>query len=240
MFNVFPKLLVKIMLKPNLDVLKYLMSIMIVMIHSGFALSMPVLRCAVPVFFMISSFLFFRSINHKTKEEANQRLVKFVKRALKLYLFWLILLFPYLVVQNFVLGDLSTFFVRLPFNTVFLSSFPASWYIAAYIIGICIVFELRRHFILVCIIGIMSYVWCCLITNYSNLLFSQPLFETFFAEYNSNILVDYSASLYKSFPVGIIFISLGKLFADSSVTDKNSTKYKIIGCLGVLIGGVCY
>lgn len=85
-------------LNRNIDILKYLMSIMIIMIHVGYSFKLPILRCAVPVFFIISSFLFFKKINSTEKDYKVKVLFKFISRALKLYLFWFILLLPVTII----------------------------------------------------------------------------------------------------------------------------------------------
>ena len=72
-----------------LDLTKFILSIMIVAIHTQLLLSIlyPWLRLAVPLFFTISSFLLFKKININPKEES-EIIKNFCRRQIKLYLFW--------------------------------------------------------------------------------------------------------------------------------------------------------
>ena len=86
----------------TIDVLKFFLAITIVQIHSEFALvwMKPYLRLAVPLYFMISSFFFFR------KKPDTEQLWAYVKRLSKLYLFWFIVWSPfYFYINRAVLSD---------------------------------------------------------------------------------------------------------------------------------------
>ncbi len=79
------------------DVLKIVLAIFILAIHTtptDFSLR-PLLRLAVPLFFIITSYLFFSKQNrlHSDRDKTNA-LKKFVRRYLKLYLFWFVVLLP--------------------------------------------------------------------------------------------------------------------------------------------------
>lgn len=75
-----------------LDAAKFVMAVMVVGIHTlGRYGIYPLFRIAVPLFFMISSYLFFSN----TEKRGNLRYLKnFCIRNLKLYIFWFVVLMP--------------------------------------------------------------------------------------------------------------------------------------------------
>ena len=75
-----------------LDVAKFVMSIMVVGIHTlGKYGVYPLFRIAVPLFFMISSYLFFSDTDKCGNAIC---LKKFCQSNIKLYTFWFIALMP--------------------------------------------------------------------------------------------------------------------------------------------------
>ena len=131
-----------------LDLVKLILSFMVVAIHTKLfdPFLYPWLRLAVPLFFMISSYLFFKKINgcEHTKER-NKALKDFALRNLKLYAFWFIVLFP---VSGFIRGwfDMGgeDAIVNIIINFFIGSTFVASWFISALIIGVVIIFIARN------------------------------------------------------------------------------------------------
>jgi peptidoglycan/LPS O-acetylase OafA/YrhL len=78
--------------KKNYDVLdltKFILSFLIVAIHTSLFphILYPWLRVAVPLFFVISSFLLFSKINSSTSVDKRKIVRKFIVRQIKLYLF---------------------------------------------------------------------------------------------------------------------------------------------------------
>lgn len=124
-------------LNRNIDILKYIMSLFIIMIHIGYSHDYPIIRVAVPVFFIISSYLFFSKINKVGEKEWSQILINFIIRAFKLYIFWFIVLLPVTIVERrWYLLDFYGIIEQLIVGVLFKSTFLASWYISAYVIGI--------------------------------------------------------------------------------------------------------
>lgn len=205
---------------------------MIVMIHSHVMFNFPLLRCAVPIFFTISSYLFFKKIKNVSNQTAHEIYMKFLKRALKLYLFWFIILIPYMIITKLMIGNLTKFIELLPINVFLRSTFPASWYISAYIIGISIMYKFRHNNLSLLIISIIFYIICCGVSNYGKLVFNIPVVEHFFS-YENTTLLSYIKNIYLSFPVGLIFIWFGKFLVYRHIDSK---KYKYIGYIGAIIG----
>lgn len=198
------------------DIMKALMAIMITIIHI-IALNklgilgtfvFPVLRTAVPLFFMISSYLFFSKISIiETYEERKKYLLKAVKRNLQLYLLWFIILSPItFYIRNYFKNGFFNGILTIVWSFITGSTFIASWYIMALIIGLTIIFYLANKFDnkSIFILSILIYTFCVLLSNYGDL----PLMHVF-----HNMLAYWTP--YNSFTAGIIWIVAGKMFAEN-------------------------
>ena len=214
----------------SIDILKFVLSIFVMMIHSGMdkTLISPLLRTAVPLFFIISGFFFFQ----KTKKlsdgkEKISALWHFVKRNLFLYLFWTILQMPIWIYTRGYYRDLfpNGFFSII--KDFFLGSgFTGSWYIPALILGTIIIFFLSKKIpagVLI-LITLPLYVICCFYTNYWNLLDSNSILVKFNEFYQNTTGLHF----YTGLPVSLFWISIGNFFAKKEILIK--TRYLII-CL---------
>lgn len=197
-----------------LDLVKLILSFMVVAIHTKLfdPFLYPWLRLAVPLFFMISSYLFFKKINgcEHTKER-NKALKDFALRNLKLYAFWFIVLFP---VSGFIRGwfDMGgeDAIVNIIINFFIGSTFVASWFISALIIGVVIIFIARNtNKTALLTVGIILYILLSLRSSYMFVFKSwTDMLQTVAT------LEAYTNSPINSFPAGIPWIIFGKLFAD--------------------------
>lgn len=126
----------------SLDILKVVMAFLVVSIHIkifdssiGECINL-VNDIAVPVFFIVSSYLFFKS---------DKPILSYIKRISILYSIWFIILFP-ITFHNklsYYLSDkgLCNFIEDLFFH----STFPNSWYLSASILGTIIVYFLKKY-----------------------------------------------------------------------------------------------
>ena len=205
------------------DILKLVLAILIVGIHSSKSgmILRPVLRLAVPLFFIISSYLFFfKQSALTTQREQFWGLKKYAKRILLLYLFWLVLLLPFTIYYrewyvDFGVNKLITIARSLFFG----STFIASWYLMASLIGVTIVWLLSRLKVKnswIIVIGAATYALCCMVSNYYSLLSSCP---RFIAAYNGYI--DIFTLPFNSFPCSILFVGIGKILADRQFATSN-------------------
>ena len=84
----------------SIDLSKWILSLMVVAIHVApargfwYEMMIPVLRLAVPLFFMISGYLLFIRMKELDHDKQNEAVIKYLFRILKLYFAWMILLFP--------------------------------------------------------------------------------------------------------------------------------------------------
>lgn len=141
-----------------LDVMKFVMAIVVVAIHTRpeMSFSSPlvirlfesVYSIAVPFFFMASGFLLFRKISLPLDEAGEQRIKSYLKRMCRLYLVWTIIYLP-LTIYGFYIDGLSpikavTVFIR---NTLLVGenfmSWPL-WYLLALIVAVSIIYMLLK------------------------------------------------------------------------------------------------
>ena len=219
-----------------LDLVKFILSFIIVAIHSQLLdpYLYPWLRLAVPLFFIISSYLFFTKINTCTLNRERLLLLKgFVLRNLKLYAFWFVVLFP---VNIFTRGWFDDGFfngiVKILQGLLFGSTFVASWFIMALIIGVAIVFFASKKMSnsALITIGAILYILICMRSSYMFLFADFPigLLEAI-VKYESIVNAPIN-----SFPAGLFWIVCGKLFADGAFAKFKIKESSII--LGISAG----
>ena len=207
----------------SIDLLKIILSVLIVQIHSDFYLPWmkPYVRLAVPLFFIISAYFFFR------KNPSSKNLLSYIKRLSILYAFWFMVFGTYFLYMNreeFGSGVLNgaIFFLK---SLLFGSTFAASWYITASVIGTIVVFYLSKfvsNFFLL-FISVLAYTITTLSTSYYK-VFSDNIGiidDWYYSITNTHLSV--------SFPVSILWIVIGKLLANYKKLQPNSVLYTILG-----------
>lgn len=187
----------------NLDVLKYAMSILIILIHLGMAERLIICRVAVPVFFVVSSYLFFSSPDASAPGETCAAWRRSMWRYARLYAFWFVALLP-LSARIYDLGTktpgaLAAWLIE---GVAMGNTFPASWYITACMICLSATCLLRRHDTLLLSLGAAAYTWCCLASNY---------YHTQVASTLTHLMPDFAPD--NSFLAGLLFVAAGKAMA---------------------------
>ena len=222
-----------------LDLVKLILAFMVVAIHSGLLdpVLYPWLRLAVPLFFIISSYLFFVKVNScENKEDKLIALKAFILRNLKLYAFWFIVQFP---INIFIRGWFDSGFMNGIFTIIkffFLgSTFIASWFIMALIIGTVIVFFASKKInnTVLFVVGAILFVLIAMRSSYIYLFLNIEGLKGFFIGVNSyeNAMND----PINSFPAGIFWIICGKIFADGGFKLKTKTSSIILGVSAALL-----
>lgn len=214
-----------------LDVTKFVLAIMVVGIHTlGKYGIYPLFRIAVPLFFMISSYLFFSN----SEKRGNVRfLKKFCIRNLKLYCFWFIVLMPvFLPLGGYLTGNLLFNVFKLIIKVFFGSTFTASWYISALVIGMCFVFacdKFKIDYRIVLGFTFLIYVICCLNSNYRNLMADDSII----------VMINriYPGTIYNGFLAGLFWITLGYVFAcKRKICNRKKSKIGLIVSILLLEG----
>lgn len=214
-----------------LDVTKFVLSIMVVGIHTlGKYGIYPLFRIAVPLFFMISSYLFF---SNSEKRGNIGFLKKFCIRNLKLYCFWFIVLMPvFLPLGGYLTGNLLFNVFKLIIKVFFGSTFTASWYISALVIGMCFVFacdKFKIDYRIVLGFTFLIYAICCLNSNYRNLMADDSII----------VMINriYPGTIYNGFLAGLFWISLGYVFAcKGKICNRKKSKIGLIVSILLLEG----
>lgn len=208
------------------DIVKYIMSILIVATHTSLFNGhiTPLVRLAVPVFFVFSGYFFFSKLEESDSKEGDLLTVKnTVKRNLQLYGFWFILLLPLtLYVRKYIsLGFLKGGLQFLQ-DFFFASTFQSSWYIMALILGVLIVFLLSFRFSNPDLIGIgiIFYIPCLLSSNYN---FIAESTETFSSIYHGFVSV-FSLPC-RNFFVSILYLAIGKMLAENPRHGKKNKDF---------------
>ena len=209
------------------DVLKFVLSILIVATHTSFfeGYLTPLVRLAVPAFFMISGYFFFSRTNScDTEEKKKAYLKKSVTHNLKLYLFWFILLLPLtLYIRKYHTMGLVGGTLHLIRDFLFGSTFQSSWYIVALITGFAIVLFLSEKIpqSALIIIGVIFYIPSLLSSNYEFLLESSDLLKAVGESLSKVFLLPC-----RNFSVSILYIAIGKYLAEKNYEGKTK-KYTV-------------
>lgn len=200
------------------DLTKGLMALLVIAIHTlvfkngsmGQILIFPLLRIAVPIFFLFSGYFLFSKLIKTPKEEQIGVILKSEKRYLSLYLFWFIVLFPItLKFKDYLSHGFFSGFQAIVTDVLFGSTFLASWYIMALAIDIVIVYLLDRFFNkhLVLLIVLFLNLLAILMSNYGATSLGVEVQR----------LLPIGFHPYLSFPVGMLWIYIGKLFAERKI-----------------------
>lgn len=132
------------------DILKFVLAFLIVVMHSSVfpRWMLPLPRLAVPLFFMMTSYLFFVKLKNISDEVfRKQAIVKYIKRNTYLYLFWCIVFLPCMIVLQYMSWSAGGVLGVIKYNlkAFFISGFfPASWFILATVYAVTIVFFLSK------------------------------------------------------------------------------------------------
>ncbi len=219
-----------------LDILKLILAVLVMIIHSGTdkTLISPILRIAVPLFFIISSYFFFSKIRKlDSKKERNTALFHTVKRNLLLYLIWSVVQLPIVIFMRGYHHDFIPSGAWAIVRDILLGSgFTGSWYIVALVIGIVAVFLLSKKIpsLWLALLTLPLYILCCLTTNYGNLFDESSIVYGIGNGYYELT----GLYIHTGFPVALFWVSLGKVLADKLPAVKTN----ILALLAVISGGL--
>ena len=156
----------------TLDVLKYVLAILIVSVHCNLFeenvllhnFYLHVVECAVPTFFCISAFLFFRKIIDNPNE-GKMKFLHSIKRLFTLYGIWIVLMLPISIPEFFMKATFKEILYVIPFR----SSFSVYWFIKALIINVSLIYFLRKHLFACALISSLIYFYFAFDYIYGNL-----------------------------------------------------------------------
>lgn len=201
-----------------LDLTKFILSMIIIAIHSSlFTMYLyPWLRIAIPLFFTISSYLFFSKIRKCESNQAKtEGLKKFVWKNLRLWIIWSLILLPIvLFIRRGYYDDGFIGFVMFIKSILFGDTFVGGWFIIALVEGVAIVYFLSRKikapFLL--IISLLLNLIAVVDSSYIHLISKGSIVFKAFKAFGY-----YVTSPDCSVFSGMLWIAVGKLFADGNI-----------------------
>ena len=201
----------------GLDVMKFMMAFLIVDVHvHGSNITPPILQeyviypiegMAVPAFFVISSFLFFRKARYADGQL--EKILHFLKRLSILYLFWCVVWSPIIYIQKDYFHPMSSLLPLYIMRDFFFGNmFDASWFLGALLVGVPLVWGLSRLLkkdVLVLIIPFGVYLYLQIVKYLPNGWDAPYNWYNDFK--NPNL----------AFPGGLLWIAVGYVLANKKV-----------------------
>lgn len=210
----------------SVDLLKALFALGILALHTNCfgeynTYLVPIYRIGVPFFFVISSYFFFKKIAKTPEREQKSVLWKYIQRNLLLYVFWFVCSLPFVYNSRYASIFEAGFLkgvLQLIQNALFSSTWMASWYIMATVIGTVIIYFLSKFLKnnALFILAFLVYLLCCFCCTWYNLFPDDSFVHSFRAAYTETT----NGVIYNSFPVSLVWITIGKIFAEKKVQIK--------------------
>lgn len=183
----------------NLDIAKFICSLLVVMIHTAPFVDYPiahfytvnvVARTAVPLFFAVSGFLLFGRMTYENGKlvdspQNRSRMLQYLKKTVRLYILWAVFYLLVLLPDWYLSGWWGWVAVKdAVYAFLIKGTFAHLWYLLAVIWAIPILYMLLRVVPLRTLRVIAAVLWFseCLYTTYSWLGCDRIAFMTFLAE----------------------------------------------------------
>ena len=198
------------------DISKFILAILVVIIHTkpfsqsiNTIISDGVCRLAVPLFFIISSYLLF------LKGIKKETIKKYCMRIAKLYIFWFVIQIPIVIYERFYLSEYGFLETSLRFlrSIFFTSTFSGSWYLTSSIFCSILLYYLYKLKFFkfstkLFIVSIIAYLFCVFTSSYGN------VFVKFFPDFYEK-WVDLFFKPSTSIIAGIPYFSIGYYYAQN-------------------------
>ena len=207
---------------PGLDILKFIMALLIVAIHSEavndfpivYEVMNPVIMSAVPMFFVISAFLLFRKIRQSQLSGQQERgiLLHFTWRLFLLYSFWMVVQFPLVIhTRHYLSMSFLEFIYNFLLDIAFRSTFHGAWFFSALVVGTWLIYFaskiLKDKTIWILPLFVALYIY------HADDLPVQ--YQTFWFLYQENVI-----NPQNSFLVSLFWISAGFILANPDIVEK--------------------
>lgn len=207
---------------PGLDILKFIMALLIVAVHSEavneipivYEVTNPIISSAVPMFFVISAFLLFRKIRQSQLSGQQERviLLHFTWRLFLLYSFWMVVQFPLVIhTRHYLSMSFLEFIYNFLLDIAFRSTFHGAWFFSALVVGTWIIYfaskMLKDKTIWIFPLFVALYIY------HADDLPVQ--YQTFWFLYQENVI-----NPQNSFLVSLFWISAGFILANPDIIEK--------------------
>lgn len=214
-----------------IDIAKFISALLVICIHTGplldiskdanFVLVQILSRIAVPLFFIISGFLFFEKIDLRREwndDENIQVLKKYLLRLCKIYLVWTILYLPFTYwIMHSGDGISTEAILRYVRDFFFTGSFYHLWFLPALMFAVGVVYIMVSKLsikktlwitFLIYVLGMMGNV-------YPKLLADVPVIDVIWKAYTGVFVTTRNGFFF-----GMLFIALGAYFAKTTLYLK--------------------
>lgn len=234
----------------GLDVAKFISALLVISIHTApfiqvnetanFILVQIVARLAVPLFFLISGFLFFHKIDPKRgcKDAQNLAHLKtYVLHILRIYIMWSLLYLPILMFSWWKEGFAYTMLLRYLRDFLFTGSYYHLWFLPALCVSVPLVyfFYTKCSRKLMFFIALLLYSIGMLMNVYGDVLQTIPAIAGLYEGY-LEIFVTARNGLF----FGFMFVALGAILQniDSTSYKKTWLLYFVVTFAGLI--GECF
>lgn len=209
------------------DLLKFVMAFFIVAIHTNFADAVSISNyyagkallvlqeLGVPVFFAISSMLFFRKCGQATCYSENSRCyLHFIKRLTLVYGVYFVLLLP-LIIRNkgYLTMDFLTFLSEFAKDLFLRYTFSGSWFLSALVMATTIVYLLSKK-VTPWLILVAFFIFHLYLHNAEKL---PKGYQSLIIWYELNI-----RDIHLSFPNALVWVSLGACTVNLKMLERVS------------------
>ncbi len=218
------------------DLVKFALAILVLAIHSTLwpEVLYPWLRIAVPLFFMISSYFLFSKLSEARPEKHKKILKSFVFRNLKLYLLWFLLLLPFTLYLRreawFSLSPLENVWIIFR-SALFDSTFVASWFITATVLGTLLVYalcKLLKNNCAVFLLTLAAFVFVTLSSSWHTVLADTALLR------GIDGYLNVFGSLANSYPAALFWVFFGKIFAEKKEVSLPTPLLSMFAVVGAV------
>ncbi len=228
------------------DIFKFIFAIFVIGIHTSLLKNSPsnfswyithgLFRIAVPSFFVISGFFYGKKIYKKSDQERKEITIKYVKRLLIPFFFWLLLNLPFKFIEyHKTLSVMGT--IKILLRDLVFYPWGALWYISSLIVAVLLINLLLKKMSTkkIIIIGMVLYLFALICNNYYFLVqnnFIGKIIDTYMkiCESGRNGVF-----------VGLLFVSLGVGVYQLFIENKIKYRLCFIGMIlsyGLLIGEI--
>ena len=229
-----------------LDIAKFISAFLVIAIHTqplqeisemgNLVFVQVIARLAVPLFFIISGYLFFVKLDDEREWNDyvhTRQLKRYVLRLLKLYLIWSVLYLPfnYLLMKD---GGISIVDLLRYVRDFFLTgSYYHLWFLPSLIVAVVGVYVLRLHFSAYQTIGITALLYAIgMLGNvYDPIISNVPVASTILNAYNAVFVTTRNGIFF-----GMFFIAISAVLAKSHNIVNRSKTLPLLGFVISFIG----
>lgn len=177
----------------SIDLAKFIAAVAIIVLHTAPFSDVSkylnvitrdyIVILAVPFFFIASAFLFFKKANSETD---NSRIKHFSKRIVVMYLIWSAVYFIFILYKWIALKEFTKYSIPIYIRDFFfVGSYSTIWFLPALLVGVIIVYFLKKKFTInqILAISFVVYIFTLLGSSYFGVTTKIPFLKTIYDSY---------------------------------------------------------